>query len=1239
MKSRISYRSQSGIALVITLILLAVITFMAVTFLVISNSQKAAAGTAQQQTVARNAEAAARERFTADIVSRIIATRNPDNLGLFVSTNFYNAFGFTNGVVSPLNVNFDYDTSRAPLGANDQELNLINLLYDPRVPVYVTNRAAANSEDFRYYLDVNRNGRFDVTGLIAERDVNGLLIPSTNGFRTNHIVGDPQWIGILERPEFPHSPSNRFIARFCYFAVPIGNALDVNYIHNQAYNPAIGKVMNVSGGDFFRNQGVGPWEINLAAFFTDLNSNAWPGTVASYNYTPLTPAPRPASGTTFEDAFQVYRHRLNGLNYNLASVFNNYGAVGAQDFQNDRRDGYTGAALPVQNTTGLIADPDLANNPWPGSENPNHIYNHQDWFDRSRLGRVADKLNWLATSNSTYDSTTFLRLQEQLGTDSVPESGKLNLNYVNIGGLRETNFVSWHDPDLRAGNPARGIPAFGAPGHLLFFTNAADRILRKQFNFGVTDIPVWSNGVSYYSPAVHRGLQLAANLYEASTNSRFPLVFRPLFTKDASGLLKISRFEEVSADTAPLAAQDISTALTETTGSELNRNYYGVPWIIGAKKGFPSLNEIGLATRAEVTRKLLITRPPNARSPGAGWTTNLQYSVALSNSIALEAWNSFSSNYPGTVRMHINGDLLMIVTNEFGVMTRGGVQLSNSVALNPVPTNIINWSAYDVARPARSLVVPLGVGNYYLPTSVYEYPANFKTRLTDKFDSRTDFQQPRWGVTARLRLRFYMVDVGAGRIIDYVQIDESNRGFEIAEAIRDADKKQGLDGIWSTNLLGSGVPQGILNQVLVSLGTEPVGDEWKNFGKWGTDGKGIKDLEIAKFLDFMFPTQTTNGAVQMQVPFTPTKLVAHRTSLQVNDPMVHSLASDLRDIDGIGTNAIVNIPLSATAISVKVLGNIGVINERYAPWGTSGGYAGEENKGFADLHDVALKDPGVVASSSWDFPTNNFYPQVGWMGRVHRGTPWQTVYLKANDFPAAELRRKWQRWAGNEFEADARLTKPVNDRILFDLFTATVDERVTRGLLPVNQTNLAAWSAVFGGVIALSNSVSAAAPVSYVIEPVSVAGPSGAMAKIFSGITRTRADTNLFSKASFRTLGDVLAAPELTDKSPFVTQNRTGSSTEAENFRNTMTDPLYEWLPQQVMGLLRFSEPRFVLYTYGQSLKPAPGALLTGGGLFGLCTNYQVTAEIGTKSVLRVVNPNSDNPTIEQESFNILPPD
>jgi hypothetical protein len=65
-------------------------------------------------------------------------------------------------------------------------------------------------------------------------------------------------------------------------------------------------------------------------------------------------------------------------------------------------------------------------------------------------------------------------------------------------------------------------------------------------------------------------------------------------------------------------------------------------------------------------------------------------------------------------------------------------------------------------------------------------------------------------------------------------------------------------------------------------------------------------------------------------------------------------------------------------------------------------------------------------------------------------------------------------------------------------------------------------------------------------------------------------------------------------------------------------DEVLERIPQQVVGLLRQDEPKFVIYAYGQSLKPAPGSILTAPGVFfGMCTNYVVTGEYATRTVVR----------------------
>ena len=63
----------------------------------------------------------------------------------------------------------------------------------------------------------------------------------------------------------------------------------------------------------------------------------------------------------------------------------------------------------------------------------------------------------------------------------------------------------------------------------------------------------------------------------------------------------------------------------------------------------------------------------------------------------------------------------------------------------------------------------------------------------------------------------------------------------------------------------------------------------------------------------------------------------------------------------------------------------------------------------------------------------------------------------------------WSAWTGDANPYDVANSAPVQDRQLFDLFTTRLNDNAALGTLSVNQTNLAAWSAVFSGMVALTN--------------------------------------------------------------------------------------------------------------------------------------------------------------------------
>src|SRR5439155_24912865 len=183
---------------------------------------------------------------------------------MVVSTNYINVNGFdpTQGT-NLFNVNFDHRVNNGgSLSLNDLQQNIANLLYYPRPPVFVNTNTPGQPEglEFRFYLDLNRNRRFETNGIWPEIDNLGNLTG-----KDVPLVGDPEWIGVLENPDFPHSRKNRFVGRYAFIALPIGKSLDINFIHNNA-KAGFNDLQN----GFFLNQRYGSWELNLAAILLDL---------------------------------------------------------------------------------------------------------------------------------------------------------------------------------------------------------------------------------------------------------------------------------------------------------------------------------------------------------------------------------------------------------------------------------------------------------------------------------------------------------------------------------------------------------------------------------------------------------------------------------------------------------------------------------------------------------------------------------------------------------------------------------------------------------------------------------------------------------------------------------------------------------------------------------------------------------------------------------------------------------
>ncbi len=1375
-----SQPGRRGMALVITLIMLSVTLVMALAFLALARRERAAVSTTTDSATARLAADSALAAAQAQMMANFISSPSGGlNYGLMVSTNFENIVGLYPGVASPTNVNYFYKFDNSAYTSGDFLRNVANLMILPRVPVFIqTNPAYPNNLDFRYYLDLNQNGHFDDTtigGNVPDILFNG----TTNGFG-EQVTGDPQWVGILTRPDQTHSANNLFLSRYAFMAVPIGNGLDLNAIHNQSAGTALynGKSPSGSSG-YLRNEGVGSWEINLAAFLADLNTNQWdvPGSGNDYNY--LEPSGSANTGTAFQDALSLLSYRYD-YNLNTLLPLGNALAFGGLRAQNEPFDLNVSGPLLRQTQPYFYANtPSIR---WAGSFNtnrfydlPSELYNPSISSSNFVYNLIAANTQKGAINPSTYDRYTFYRMMSQMGTDSDPDDGKMNLNFRNIVNGRvvpgmETNMLYWTPLD--------------------FFTNAADRLVRTystnwfasnpngyvqtyyglyppntyygQFYFyrdyyrnpdnvlitndpsgfgltnvstspwlgwtntvpalSLTNIPVYVNGQFVYSPAVNRLLQLAANLFEASTNEFFPSVFRPLFHVDRDTNIFIVGFTQVpEINHANDLVQDLYDFSTPYDVSQdagklrsiyrnstiTNANIYGVPWIIGAKKGFPAFNQLAMLNAVSVTRKLQVGRNSvNSKT----FYTNHWYQLSISNYLNASFWNSYSNDYvpQGKLSVYLADYISMGLSNtpsypvqyfadSFIFNTNGawqGSRWANTIGGLP------NVNSFMTANWANTFS---NWGTFFDDTAVYKTYAQQFVDLNsfDPWESNNVSCDPLPPMELMTTNWMRAIIMDEGHVIDYVQLRGPMDATNISAAIADPP---GLY-LWSTNNASNNPlnpSYGYLDQIAISKGSlpPPASSVWQPEGYPGALTSVQAGTEY--FSAYFAPSHqmtyneltyyATNNIIQ--AGYTATRNIFVPYLYQVNDPLVHYLANDLnagagavwhqglaepngfwQQANGVGTTAggLVSSASGSFPMPIAPFGT-DIVKGRYQPWGYAAPTALQSGLyyNFQNPFNAAYKDPAVWNPEYWDFPTN-LYPTVGWIGRVHRGTPWQTVYLKATNIVVPGNlfgTNTWSAWTGDLNQYDAADSAPVQDRLLFDIFTARPGPNAALGTLSVNQTNLAAWSALLSGMVVLTNLNEYRNPIApgnpipvntythNLIEPAGNAGAASLLGGLVAAINQQQTNFNPFVSTfpadhlvgAFEHAGDILATPALTQESPYINWGYNQPQAGGVNIEQSygINDEEYEWLPQQMMGLVRDEPtPRYVIYAYGQALRPAPNGLVTAGGTyFGMVTNYQVVAESAVRAVISIqkhVDLSGRFPVTNYvshvESYNVLPPE
>jgi hypothetical protein len=1365
-------RSERGIALVITLILLSVTLVMAVAFLAISRRERGSVTTSTDTVTARLAADAALANAQAQIIASILATNTAAYApSLIVSTNFINPYGFVSGNSYPTNVNYFYAGGGPLSSVADFEQNVANLLYLPRAPVFVTTNQQSGASDFRFYLDLNRNGQFEDTGPAVTNYDNGNNILFVGGKAvTNYQVGDPQWVGVLERPDVTHGPNNKFISRYAFVAMPADGSLDLNAIYNQAVTRTVSPANNTPDG-YFRNQGVGSWEINLAAFLADLNTNQWnPPTVENSLIEPYQYPATVGGSVAFEDARALlsYRYANNYNSLALASAMfpNNSLASGPVDI------------FPFGPTMANTATPNYSlpnlNYSWAGADNTNHYFAlASDLFTAAKVENnvtppgFIERLNQASNNNSTYDRYTFYRLLAQLGTDSAPAQNQINLNYSNAAAYfnnngiltnvvyfpnAQTNLVPWQplqfftitaDRLLKEystrwfqSDPTNylityyGItPTYYVDGSGFGVTNAqyaGQRLTNQIPFFGITNIPVLENGRFCYTPAVQRVLQLAANIYDATTNQAtvygrdYPSVFRPVLYKSVIGSVTnvtIVGYQYITSVTAipgqqylpPIDPPDYIlgnvnslklgfTPPNPRVTTDAYGNVWGVPWIIGAKKGLPNFNEFSMQDVVRVTRKLQVTRPDTNSPPSA---TNQMYVFSVTNSLGVEFWNSYTNGYT-----NLSANIQVVVNDNPSMrlmLSNGTTLYADGRTLATPATQNLQSNYFLNVWPAKTFEVPFDANFAFLSNSAYLFSSPQFYYVGDNpnptFQKTTPALPPLPQMVLQVTNYLQAFILDGNHVLDYVHFIGPGSSRNLNSEFQNTNTTViGGDTapyytslIWSTALDNTNIPIGIDTQVGISAGTIGLNNTyWPNTQLTHDQIDGFRHFLNPNYASLYGTTTnfmySTNLAVQ--VPYTPTAVTYEYDTYQANDPLVHYLKSDLSFFGADGNSGVqtgVHQP-ATNSPTLSILPNLGKVNARYMPWGTNFPTGEIDANGLPastlnvdqNPYNLAYKDPLMTRPDNWDFPTNKL-PTVGWLGRVHRGTPWQTVYLKASDVLPETINvgqrvlsigtNTWALFTGDANHFDAVNSAPVQDRLLFDNFSTALNDNATRGQLSVNmgannRPSLAAWSAVLSGVVALTNTTALPQykPLTngwLTINPAGPAGNSSVVGQLVTNINTMRAQFKNPDGLTgvFEHVGDILSTPQLTEQSPFLNTNNTAQG--GQQLQYGISDEVYEWLPQQMLSLLRVpgtpqSPMRYVIYSYGQTLQPAPNGVVTGGpnlangtSPFGMVTNYQVVAETATRAVVRVnqvLATNRDgtvstNYSTKIEQFNVLPPD
>lgn len=709
-----------------------------------------------------------------------------------------------------------------------------------------------------------------------------------------------------------------------------------------------------------------------------------------------------------------------------------------------------------------------------------------------------------------------------------------------------------------------------------------EALLEPQSNDGRFRIPLWPTNAC--TPAVHRLLQLAANLHDATCAGQpsgrgagysvyFPTVFRPVFRRDEAALYLV-RFEVVTnhvAFTNELTTAQYWRDLDDPafrlealpTGSDLSLFLYNLPPIFGAKKGFPNFNQFTLDTETVVSRKVEMRKLAPDLPPSQ---TNQAYVFSMAHRLGFEVWNPYDTAYPGELVMFAANQIVTELRAEGQTISAFTNAFYSNTVVSTMPAGLgakrfaMMLFTNATSLPGYSTLSVLSSAHYCFEPNPHFVPWGSAAMETN------GFPLPDLAVAATNRFIFFLFDRTANRLIDCVSLSSLGHATNLMDGLGSAipAEDQELLRLWDSRRLGDSMfspTAGIQRQIDASLGLCcTAASDWLSYS--GTPMRSDFIAALRRFCtNDLSPPQ-----LSMMVGFNPVCRLNLTSTWQANDPLLHSHVDELFET---AEPAELTVALYGFPRVFPQDYNLGLPNRRYRPWPD----APFDGNNRPHPYDLAIQDPYVRSAEDWDFPEAQPLTAT-WLGRVHRGTPWQTLYLKAE---VASL-DAWKEQTGAAFAPE---THPTNDWIVASLLADAWNTNPPLARVSVNERDAARWGAVWEGLQALTNATDVLPEPGLpgVPPPLTVLTVRSNSPQVLHLMDAIEAARQARPRQRFHALAELLAVADLSvDRlqvndglpagSPFL---RLASFDPLHDLqqRAGLSDAAYEILPAQVLERLR----------------------------------------------------------------------